>query len=137
MSWLERQFGAKDGNQQPADPDRDPQAIKERMSPGLTGEYDWDLREKAGMHQPPAPPEYMGLEGEYDEKGLAKRVAAAFDRDPEIEEIETLEIIQEGSTIILKGSVPNPIILEHLSDVTARVDGTKTVDTSQITIKTS
>jgi osmotically-inducible protein OsmY len=110
---------------------------EKRMSPGLTGEYDWELREKAGMHQPPPPPEYMGLEGEYDENGLAKRVAAAFDRDSQIEDMETLHIVQNGSTIVLEGSVPKQAILEHITDVAASVDGTKAVDTSQVTIAAS
>ncbi|MBW4640200.1 MAG: BON domain-containing protein [Gloeocapsa sp. UFS-A4-WI-NPMV-4B04] len=104
------------------------------MSPGLTGEYDWDLREKAGENQPPPPPEYMGLEGEYDQLGLAKRVAEAFEQEPHIDEIETLQICQDGSTIVLRGCVPSESVLSHLKEVAAKVDGTKAVDTSQVTI---
>ncbi|MBD2255934.1 BON domain-containing protein [Nostoc parmelioides] len=107
------------------------------MSPGLTGEYDLSRREKAGEHQPPPPPEYMGLEGEYDQLGLAKRVAEAFEQAPHIDEIETLQICQDSSTIILKGSVPSQDILNHLEYVAAKVDGTKQVDTTQVKIAAS
>lgn len=132
MSWLQRHFGQNCTTQVSS---KDiAQSEENRMSPGLTGEYDWDLREKAGMHQPPPPPEHMGLEGEYDENGLAKRVAAAFDKDPEIEDMESLHIVQAGSTIVLNGSLPNQGMLEHMIDVAARVDGTKAVDTSQVTV---
>lgn len=135
MSWLQRHFGENCSTQ--VSTKDSTQAQEEPMSPGLTGEYDWELREKAGMHQPPPPPENMGLEGEYDENGLAKRVAAAFDQDSQIEDMETLHIAQNGSTIVLKGSVPSQATLEHITDVAARVDGTKAVDTKQVTIAAS
>ncbi|BDA68616.1 hypothetical protein CAL7716_027820 [Calothrix sp. PCC 7716] len=135
MSWLKRQFG----NSQPTldESTKNQSAVEESMSPGLTGEYDWELREKAGMRQPPVLPKNMGLEGEYDANGLAKRVAAAFDKNPDIEDVETLEIFQDDSTIILKGSVPNQSILDHMIDVASKVDGTKAVETSQVIIQAS
>ncbi|GJD16992.1 hypothetical protein RIVM261_019480 [Rivularia sp. IAM M-261] len=135
MSWLKRQFG---NLQETLDEStKNPSAVEESMSPGLTGEYDWELREKAGMRQPPVLPKNMGLDGEYDPNGLAKRVAAAFDKNPDIEDVETLEIFQDDSTIILKGSVPNQSILDHMIDVASKVDGTKAVETSQVTIQAS
>jgi hypothetical protein len=42
------------------------------------------LKNKVEMHQPPVSPKNMGLEGEYDPNGLAKRVAAAFDKNPDV-----------------------------------------------------
>jgi len=36
------------------------------------------------------PPERIGLNGEYDQSGLAKRVAKAFDDDPGIDDHGTL-----------------------------------------------
>ncbi len=131
MTWLEKQIGQVYNSQ--VESKHDAEAIEEQMSPGLTGEYDLELREKAGVHSPPPPPENMGLEGEYDPHGLLKRVAAAFDKDPNIKNIETLDMIQDGGTIVLKGSVPNRSILSHLEQVAAKVDGTKAVDTSQVT----
>jgi hypothetical protein len=77
----------------------------------------------------------MGLEGEYDVTGLAKRVAAAFDRDTNLSKIETLDIAQDGSTILLKGSVPEASVLDHLVEIAEKVDGSKAIDTSQVTIQ--
>jgi hypothetical protein len=74
------------------------------------------------------------LEGEYDPEGLAKRVAIAFDRDPQISEIESLEINQSGGTIVFRGSVPSSDVLQYMEAVAAKVDGTKAVDTSQVSI---
>ncbi|MBD1889934.1 BON domain-containing protein [Coleofasciculus sp. FACHB-SPT9] len=135
MTWLERQFGQQKTSTE-GDSKHDAQAVEQQMSPGLTGEYDWELREKAGMHKPPTLPEYMGFEGEYDANGLAKRVAAAFDQEPNLKNIDTLEIAQDGGTIILTGSVPDQSILSHVEAVAAKVDGTKAVDLHQVEIKT-
>lgn len=131
MSWLERVCEEETSSLLKT---RDSRQSETRMSPGLTGEYDHSRREKAGEHQPPPPPEYMGLEGEYDQLGLAKRVAEAFEQAPHIDEIESLQIAQDGSTIVLKGSVPSQDILNHLENLAAKVDGTKQVDTTQVTI---
>lgn len=131
MSWLQRVCEEETSSLLTT---RESAQFEKSMSPGLTGEYDWDLREKAGEHQPPPPPEYMGLEGEYDRLGLAKRVAKAFEQEPHIDEIETLQICQDGSTIVLRGCVPSESVLSHLKEVAAKVDGTKAVDTSQVTI---
>lgn len=132
MTWLERHFGQECSKK--VEPQAQKHPGEEVMTPGLTGEYDLELREKAGMHQPPPAPEHMGLEGEYDPEGLAKRVAIAFDRDPQISEIESLEINQNGGTIIFRGFVPSPEVLQYMAAVAAKVDGTKAVDTSQVSI---
>lgn len=131
MSWLKRVCEQETSSLLKT---RDAGQSETSMSPGLTGEYDQARREKAGEHQPPPPPEYMGLEGEYDQLGLAKRVAEAFEQAPHIDEIETLQICQDGNTIVLQGSVPSQDILNALEDVAAKVDGTKGVDTTEVTI---
>jgi hypothetical protein len=102
------------------------------MSPGLTGLYDWNLREMAGERQPPVPPECMGLHGEYDIEGLAKRVAATFDQVPELQNIQTIEIIQNGGKIILKGAIESQDQLEQLVELASQVDGTKEVDVRHV-----
>ncbi len=132
MTWLERHFGQECSKKFQSEPQK--HSSEAGMTPGLTGEYDLELREKAGMHQPPPAPEHMGLEGEYDPAGLTKRVAIAFDRDPQISEIESLEIDQDGSTIIFRGSVPSSEILQYIAGMAAKVDGTKAVDTSQVSV---
>lgn len=133
MSWLERQLGQLPQTE-PKSRGTDAEII-EQMSPGMDGNYDAELREKAGLHIPPPPPECMGLEGEYDETGLAKRVARDFDRDPYLQKIETVEIVQEGSTVVLQGFVEDESLLEQMTEVASRVDGAKAIDSSQVTIK--
>ncbi|MBD2101412.1 BON domain-containing protein [Leptolyngbya sp. FACHB-261] len=133
MSWLQRVLGPEqdvslDGGKG-SESDKGGQ-----MGPGLTGQYDMNLREKAGMHQPPPPPEFMGVEGEYDPVGLAKRVAVVLDQDPEIQEISELEILQNGSTILFKGSAPDAATLERIHKAACKVDGTRVVDTSQVNV---
>lgn len=129
MSWLERISVKESCNQ--GDRDHDP---NQSMEPGLTGQYDWELREKAGMHSPPPPPACMGLEGEYDPCGLAKRVALALDHDPIVDDIKTLEIIQMGRAIALKGSIPEAAILSRIIELASAVDGTDAVDVNQVVI---
>ncbi len=132
MSWIDRLVENETGES-----NRATSYANSNMSPGLTGAYDWALREKAGMHKPPTPPECMGLEGEYDPNGLARRVAIAFDQDPSIDDIPTLEVSQEGGTIILKGEVSDQDMLDRLVKVASKVDGTKAVDTSRATVNSS
>lgn len=131
MSWLERHFGKKSISPE----NSNPETIQDSMGPGMTGEYDWSVREKAGVHQPPPPPEHMGLEGEYDPSGLSKRVASAFDKDLQLKGIETVHIAQKGGTIVLKGSVPSEAALNRLKEVAAKVDGTKAVNTTAVKIE--
>lgn len=104
------------------------------MNPGITGNYDQALREKAGMHSPPPPPECMGVEGEYDPAGLGKRVAIALDQDPQLPDIGTLHLIQEGNTISLQGKVPDQEQLDRIIKLASQVDGTRSVDASAVTI---
>lgn len=80
------------------------------------------------------PPERMGLSGEYDQSGLAKRVALAFDEDPDLDDIDTLYVAQTGSTVVLKGKVPHQQILKKMISVAQSVDGAIDVETSQVEI---
>lgn len=104
------------------------------MTPGLTNTYDDELREKASEHMPPPPPEYMGLEGEYDTFGLVRRLAEALDRESDLAAIDTLTLIQHGSTIQLTGQVGDRITLERIVDVAKRVDGTREIDSNHVAI---
>lgn len=78
------------------------------------------------------PPERVGLDGQYDRNGLAKRVAKAFDDDPQLDDIDTLWVAQSGSTVVLKGSVPDRAVLERMVKVARRVEGATAVDSSQV-----
>jgi hypothetical protein len=134
MSWFKRLVGQED--QRLGSPVNMTKIVEELMGPGLTGQYDWELREKAGAHQPPPPPEHMGLEGEYDAEGLLKRVALALDSDPKISQVSTLQLSQMGSTIILRGSVPSYSMLKQIIEVAGKVDGTKAVKVTEVTVET-
>lgn len=103
------------------------------MTPGLTNTYDNELREKAGMHSPPPPPECMGLEGEYDSFGLVRRLAETLDQQPDLAAIDTLTLTQHGSALCLAGSV-NGEALNRIVDIASHLDGTREVDVSQVSV---
>jgi hypothetical protein len=76
----------------------------------------------------------MGLNGEYDQSGLAKRVALAFDQTPGLKDLDSLWVAQTGTTIVLKGKAPDQAILSKLVEVARGVSGTTSVETDQVTI---
>ncbi|NEQ50645.1 MAG: phospholipid-binding protein [Leptolyngbya sp. SIO3F4] len=76
----------------------------------------------------------IGLTGEFDESGLAKRVTLAFDETPDLEDVETLWVAQLSSKVVLKGKVPSQAILDKMVAVAKDVDGATAVDTSQVEI---
>ncbi|MGF1497553.1 MAG: BON domain-containing protein [Elainellaceae cyanobacterium] len=128
MSWLER-ISVQEVSQE-----SDNRSSEAKMSPGLTGQFDRDLREKASFHKPPIPPEKMGVEGEFDPAGLAKRVAIAFDNDPIIRDVQNMNVVQIGRAIVLQGQAPDDLMLHRMVETASQVDGTDVVDTSQVTI---
>lgn len=80
-------------------------------------------------------PDYkVGLNGEFDESGLAKRVTLAFDEDAQLDDIDTLWVAQTAATVVLKGKVPSQAILDKMVQVAKGVDGTDAVDTSQVQV---
>lgn len=114
MGWLKRLFGLE----------------KPQNAPSYTAQ-------PAAQNYAPTqsvPPERMGLNGEYDQNGLAKRVALAFDQDPNLDDIDTLYVAQTGSTVVLKGSVPNQNILNKMISIARTVQGATGVETNQVTI---
>jgi osmotically-inducible protein OsmY len=76
----------------------------------------------------------MGLDGEFDESGLAKRVALAFDNDSTLDDVETLWVAQLGSTVVLKGKVPSQDMLNKAVSIARGVNGASAVDSSQVTV---
>ena len=80
------------------------------------------------------PPERVGLNGEYDQSGLAKRVALAFDEDPEVDDIDTIYVAQTGGTVVLKGQVPSQAVLSKLVTIARGVNGATSVETNQVSI---
>jgi osmotically-inducible protein OsmY len=76
----------------------------------------------------------MGLNGEYDQSGLAKRVAQAFDANPDVADIETVYVAQHGTTVVLKGTVPSQEIVTRLVTIAKGVKGATGVETNQVTV---
>lgn len=132
MTWMERLIIEKVAEDKHSASDR-PAHYEGQMSPGLTGHYDRDLREKAGMHTPPPLPENMGLEGEFDQGGLAKRVALALDHSS-VADVESLQIVQRGSMIEFRGESPNRSVLDQVVKIAAQIDGVKHIETDQVAI---
>ncbi|YAF93728.1 MAG: BON domain-containing protein [Nodularia sp. CChRGM 3473] len=121
MSWLKRLFGLEKPQNAQVNPTPQPvpQAATTSAAPTATQSI---------------PPERLGLNGEYDQSGLAKRVALAFDQDPQLDDINTLWVAQTGSTVVLKGQVPSQEILNKMMSVARSVHGTTGVETNQVTI---
>lgn len=118
MSWLKRLFGME----KPQNPQ---QAISGTATNAPTGQ---------AQTATTIPPERLGLNGEYDQSGLAKRVALAFDQDDQLDDIETLYVAQTGGTVVLKGKVPSQELLNRMISLARGVNGATAVETNQVTI---
>ena len=73
-------------------------------------------------------PEKVGLDGKFDESGLAKRVALALD-EANISDNVGLWVAQTGSTVILKYNPDAESILSKAEQVAKGVDGADAVQT--------
>ncbi|MBW4644485.1 MAG: phospholipid-binding protein [Goleter apudmare HA4340-LM2] len=122
MSWLKRLFGMEKPENAQVNPTPQPVA----QAPTSV--------QQAPTATQSIPPERLGLNGEYDQSGLAKRVALAFDQDSQIGDVNTLWVAQTGGTVVLKGKVPTQDILNKMISVARTVNGTSTVDTTQVTV---
>lgn len=86
-------------------------------------------------NQKDIPPERLGLDGEYDESALAKKVVKAFKENSELGNTSTVSVAQSGSKIVLKGTAPNQETLDKMVNIAEGVDGVTAVDRSQVTVK--
>jgi osmotically-inducible protein OsmY len=121
MGWLKRLFGMEK-----------PQNAQTNAVPAPTAQAPASTGTASGSET--IPPERVGLTGEYDQSGLAKRVALAFDQDPNLDDINTLYVAQTGGTVVLKGQVPSQQILNQMVSVARSVEGATGVETDQVTI---
>ncbi len=87
------------------------------------------------LHLAQIPLEYVGLQGEYDPQGLAKRVAFAFDHHSELHHLNTLCILQQGNRICLLGKVATATLLQKVIACARQVEGLQGVDVSQVSIE--
>jgi osmotically-inducible protein OsmY len=68
------------------------------------------------------PPEKVGLDGTFDESGLAKRVAKALD-DANISDAVGLWVAQTGSVVVLKYNPDAEAVLDQAKQVALAVEG--------------
>jgi osmotically-inducible protein OsmY len=121
MGWLKRLFGMEKPQNAQVNPE--PQQVTQAPAAAAT---------PAAIES--IPPERVGLNGEYDQSGLAKRVALAFDQDAQLDDVNTLWVAQTSGTVVLKGKVPSQDILNKMVSVARSVNGTTAVDTTQVTV---
>ncbi len=119
MGWLQRLFGME--KPQDAQVNPEPVAATDGTATESTGTETIAL-------------ERQGLNGEYDQSGLAKRVALAFDEDGRFDDVNTVYVAQTGSTVVLKGEVPSQDILDELVEVARGVSGATDVSSDQVTV---
>ena len=79
-------------------------------------------------------PERVGLNGEYDQSGLAKRVAKAFDEDKSLQDHGHLWIAQHNSSVVLKGKIGSQQELDQMVKIARATSGATAVETDQVTI---
>lgn len=125
MGWLQRLFGMG----KPKDAQVNPPA---QPAPQSTAQY--TAQAPAGTSAGTIAPERVGLNGEYDQSGLAKRVALAFDEDPDLADEERLWVAQTSGTIVLKGEVSDQATLNKMTSIARGVNGCTAVDTSQVKV---
>lgn len=111
MGWLQRIFGQEK-----------PQGAEVNPAPAPSSETET------------IPPERLGLNGEYDQSGLAKRVALAFDQDDTLDDLETLWVAQLGTVVVLKGKVPSQDFLDTAISIAKGVNGATDVTTDEVTV---
>jgi hypothetical protein len=80
------------------------------------------------------PPERVGIHGEYDHSGLAKRVRLAFQAYLDAPIAHQLEVRQRGCVVILIGYIEAPQLLAQLAAVALTVEGAAFVETYSIVI---
>ena len=112
MGWLQRLFGME----KPAEAQVNPAPVETAPEGGEIA------------------PERVGLNGEYDQSGLAKRVALAFDQEPDLADEERLWVAQTGGTVVLKGEVSDQATLDKMVSVAQAVSGASSVATDQVTV---
>lgn len=126
MGWLDRLFpGAKKGNAAPSAPATAPSAPAGRVATASSN---------APAAQQQIPAAKVGLNGEFDESGLAKRVALAFDEDPQLDDVGTLWVAQLSSKVVLKGKVPSQDYLNKAINLAKGVHGASDVDASEVEV---
>lgn len=79
-----------------------------------------------------SPPERIGVGGEYDYNGLAKRVAHCFQQHFG-DEVAQLKVRQRGCVVILTGVVSSRRLLNRLVSLANTVEGAALVELYRVT----
>jgi len=79
-----------------------------------------------------SPPERIGLSGEYDYNGLAKRVMHCFQQTVG-DEVAQLKVRQRGCVVILTGVIPSRRLLTQLITLATKVEGAALVELYRVT----
>lgn len=79
-------------------------------------------------------PAKVGPDGNFDDSGLAKRVALAFDGDSEVANIDTVWVAQLSGTVVLKGQVASQELLDKLVAIASAEEGATGVQTDEVTV---
>jgi len=80
------------------------------------------------------PPERIGLNGEYDHYGLAKRVRVSLSHRYGSSIVECLNIRQRGSVIVLSGAVSGRAHVEELAQIILSLEGATQVEVRQLQV---
>ncbi len=75
------------------------------------------------------PPERVGLNGEFDYYGLAKRVMVALKEQLPAEGIAHLQITQRGRVVVLLGKISDSVLLSQVVKIALGIHGTAEVET--------
>lgn len=81
------------------------------------------------------PPERVGLDGEYDHSGLAKRVLRAFQAEFAPDELKDVRVMQRGKVVVLMGKVASSRTLNRLISIALRVEGAIEVETTGVLLR--
>lgn len=80
------------------------------------------------------PPERVGLNGEYDHNGLARRVVQALGQQFEPAEIAGLRVSQRGAVVILMGNISSQRLLIRLVNVAMGISGATDVELNGVRV---
>lgn len=78
------------------------------------------------------PPERVGLNGEYDHSGLAKRVLRAFQQNLEPSELDSLRVTQRGTVVVVIGKNLNQSLIRRLVKLALKVEGATDIEVNGI-----
>ncbi|WP_264324788.1 hypothetical protein [Romeriopsis navalis] len=74
------------------------------------------------------PPERVGLNGEYDHSGLAKRVQLALQQKFDATIVAQLEIAQRGKVVIISGKSLDDLQVRQMTKIALEIDGADFVE---------